>query len=1084
MFERTLADLVRGIRNHKKNEEKFISTCIQEIKQELRGDMTKKTLAVQKLTYLSMLGYDIGWASFNVVEVMSSIKFSSKRIGYLAASQSFNEGTEVITLATNQIRKDFLSQNQYEAYLALNCLSNICTPDLARDLANDLVTLMSTQKTHILKRSITVMYKVFLRYPESLRPAFPKLKEKLEDPEPSVVSCAVNVICELARKNPKNYLTLAPVLFKILTNSTTNYWMFIKIVKLFAALIPLEPRLAKKLVDPLTNIINTSSSMSLLFECIQTSITGISDNIPLMKLCISKLRTLIEHHDPNLKYLGLLALNNIMKIHPKAVSEHRELVLNCLDDEDMSIRVRALDLLSGMVNKKNIHEIVIKLLNHIETSEGTYKDKIVEKVIELCSLGTYQYITDFEWYINVLCKLSEITETLHGKLIASQILDVVIRVKVVRAYAAKAMINLLKNPKLMANPKEDGICEVLYAAAWIVGEFANYVNEPLASLEAFLQPRVSVLPAHIQSVYMQNTLKIFAHAIASASSEDVAVDFSEQTTTFEVEPISQETVDQCVNVLQTRLPLFTQSIHIDVQERACLVNEILKFYLTTKDQGTNIASELVSLFTEALNPVAPKAQRKVPVPEGLDLDAWINDPKLQEMEESDESDSEIFGKYADSDDETASNKSFNKDDLEKQKEERLKRQANNPYMLGNRGSAKSSPHMDPDEPTHIPVAKLPENLGPVIVGGRLDSLEKKKTSRKKQQVFNIDTTTEMPEGAKDSDSEEDRRQKAKTDALSAISLDEPLSASDVLPVNRHRTDIIRDREREREAADRAKKQASRQAPNYTELTSPEVKGPRGADGKRTKKGAKGAAAGEQKPAAPAAPAKKPLTFVPVANLSENEFFTITNDLRAGDNPQQLKLTLKLLNKSDEDMSDVKLVVTPTEGVTVNNTENDVGVLEAGSSTVVNLVLTVSNIINAGLHNVAFTLTATPSSSPDVSVTFEVSTPIQLFIVGVKLSKDKFAEILQKESAQLFPSSVKVPGVALQVCIDRLHERMQFEVVQMHASGSTVSFYAKTTASQHIAMLVKERDGVACFDVKSSDAQLSGLVTKEIKALFA
>ena len=28
-----------------------------------------------------------------------------------------------------------------------------------------------------------MMYKVFLRFPEALRPAFPRLKEKLEDPD-------------------------------------------------------------------------------------------------------------------------------------------------------------------------------------------------------------------------------------------------------------------------------------------------------------------------------------------------------------------------------------------------------------------------------------------------------------------------------------------------------------------------------------------------------------------------------------------------------------------------------------------------------------------------------------------------------------------------------------------------------------------------------------------------------------------------------------------------------------------------------------------------------------------------------------
>ena len=46
------------------------------------------------------------------------------------------------------------------------------------------------------------------------------------------VQCsAVNVICELARKNPKNYLSLAPLFFKLMTTSSNN-WMLIKIIKL------------------------------------------------------------------------------------------------------------------------------------------------------------------------------------------------------------------------------------------------------------------------------------------------------------------------------------------------------------------------------------------------------------------------------------------------------------------------------------------------------------------------------------------------------------------------------------------------------------------------------------------------------------------------------------------------------------------------------------------------------------------------------------------------------------------------------------------------------------------------------------
>jgi hypothetical protein len=46
-----------------------------------------------------------------------------------------------------------------------------------------------------------------------------------------VQSAAVSVVCELARKNPKNYLPLAPMFFKLMTTSTNN-WMLIKIIKL------------------------------------------------------------------------------------------------------------------------------------------------------------------------------------------------------------------------------------------------------------------------------------------------------------------------------------------------------------------------------------------------------------------------------------------------------------------------------------------------------------------------------------------------------------------------------------------------------------------------------------------------------------------------------------------------------------------------------------------------------------------------------------------------------------------------------------------------------------------------------------
>ena len=42
-----------------------------------------------------------------------------------------------------------------------------------------------------------------------------------------------------------------------------------------------------------------------------------------------------------------------------------------LDDSDESIRLRALDLLYGMVSKKNLMEVVKKLMMHMDKAEGT-----------------------------------------------------------------------------------------------------------------------------------------------------------------------------------------------------------------------------------------------------------------------------------------------------------------------------------------------------------------------------------------------------------------------------------------------------------------------------------------------------------------------------------------------------------------------------------------------------------------------------------------------------------------------------------------------------------------------------------------
>ncbi|KAM3966582.1 adaptor-related protein complex 3, delta 1 subunit-like garnet [Aphomia sociella] len=707
MFDKNLTDLVCGIRNNKDNEPKYIARCMEEIKVELRQDnIVVKANAVAKLTYLQMLGYDISWAIFNIIEVMSSNKFTYKRIGYLAASQSFHADSELLMLTTNMIRKDLNAQNQYEAGLALSGLSCFISHDLARDLANDIMTLMSSTKPYLRMKAVLMMYKVFLRYPEALRPAFPKLKEKLEDPDPGVQSAAVNVVCELARKNPKNYLSLAPVFFKLMTTSTNN-WMLIKIIKLFGALTPLEPRLGKKLIEPLTNLIHSTSAMSLLYECINTVIAvliSISSGMPghaaSVHLCVQKLRILIEDSDQNLKYLGLLAMSRILKSHPKSVQAHKDLVLTCLDDKDESIRLRALGLLYGMVSKKNLMEIVKKLMMHMERAEGTlYRDELLTRMIEICSQNNYQHVVDFEWYVTVLAELTEMeTSAKHGEVLAHQLTEVGARVADVRAFAARECAALCR--RCAAAPPGPASREVLYAAAFVLAEYCQEESVMRESVSPLLVC-AGVGGSHMRAraVCVHAALKLTARLLRQYELRgdlDAAISIVRETMAG-MRPLLcsedmevQERAHNATALLELLLPsLGVEPIDGNLVDHE--QNNGLEKQTKANGDAVNgeesqgfsggLIEELFDLFEGELKPVAPKAQKKVPMPPDLDLNQWLSRDHWSSESSSSEEETDGGAVFAPPQPDPRPIAQFTPEELQMLREARRQEQANNPHYL-------------------------------------------------------------------------------------------------------------------------------------------------------------------------------------------------------------------------------------------------------------------------------------------------------------------------------------------------------------------------------------------------------------------
>lgn len=426
LFEKSLTDLIKGIRSHSKESPEsllqFFDTAIVECKNELAtSDLETKAMAVLKLTYLEMYGFDMSWSNFQILEVMASSKFQQKRIGYLAVIQSFKNDQDLLILATNQFKKDLNSYNHTEIGLALSGIATIVTPNLAKDINDDVVMKLSHSSPYIRKKAMLAMYKVILQYPESLRVNFQRIIDKLDDDDTAVVSATINVICEISKKNPNIFVGYLPKFFAIM-NNTSNNWLVIRILKLFQSLSKVEPRMKKRIMPSIVELMTKTSAYSLIYECINCIVSGdmlsadSSKDQETAKLCLDTLLLMFTKSDYNLVFVGLLTMYKILKKFPALIDDGavRSFVLSHLGGNDIIIKEKALELCDLLVNEDNIGEIVKKLLFQLmppESFDGKPSPKLIperlrvsiaSKIVSIASSNNYSNIPNFKWYVAVL----------------------------------------------------------------------------------------------------------------------------------------------------------------------------------------------------------------------------------------------------------------------------------------------------------------------------------------------------------------------------------------------------------------------------------------------------------------------------------------------------------------------------------------------------------------------------------------------------------------------------------------------------------------------------------------------------------
>ncbi|XP_040183494.1 AP-2 complex subunit alpha-1 isoform X3 [Rana temporaria] len=508
---RGLAVFISDIRNCKSKEAeiKRINKELANIRSKFKGDKAldgySKKKYVCKLLFIFLLGHDIDFGHMEAVNLLSSNKYTEKQIGYLFISVLVNSNSELIRLINNAIKNDLASRNPTFMCLALHCIANVGSREMAEAFASEIPRILVAGDTmDSVKQSAALCLLRLYKTSPDLVPMgewTSRVVHLLNDQHMGVVTAAVSLITCLCRKNPDDFKTCVSLavsrLSRIVSSASTDLqdytyyfvpapWLSVKLLRLLQCYPPPEDAAVKgRLVECLETILNkaqeppkskkvqhSNAKNAILFEAISLIIHYDSEPNLLVRAC-NQLGQFLQHRETNLRYLALESMCTLAssEFSHEAVKTHIETVINALKTErDVSVRQRAADLLYAMCDRTNAKQIVSEMLSYLENADYSIREEIVLKVAILAE----KYAVDYSWYVDTILNLIRIAGDYVSEEVWYRVIQIVINRDDVQGYAAKTVFEALQAPACHENMVKVG--------GYILGEFGNLIaGDPRSS---------------------------------------------------------------------------------------------------------------------------------------------------------------------------------------------------------------------------------------------------------------------------------------------------------------------------------------------------------------------------------------------------------------------------------------------------------------------------------------------------------------------------------------------------------------------------------------------------------------------------
>jgi AP-1 complex subunit gamma-1 len=442
---------------------------------------------VAKLLYLFTLGERTHFGQIECLKLLASPRFADKRLGYLGTMLLLDENQEVLTLVTNSLQNDLKHSNQYVVGLALCTMGNIASVEMSRDLFPDIENLVSTANPYIRRKAALCAMKICRKVPDLQEHFLEKAKALLNDRNHGVLLCGLTLVismCEAEEMEEGDegviemFKPVVPSLVRILKNlqssgytpehdvsNITDPFLQVKILKLLRVLGRGDAEVSEQINDILAQVeTNTDGSKNvgnaILYEAVVT-ILDIEADSGLRVLGVNILGKFLTNKDNNIRYVALNTLLKVVAIEPNAVQRHRNTILECLRDPDISIRRRALDLSFTLIREDNIRVLIRELLAFLEVADNEFKATMTTQI----GIAADRYAPSKRWHIDTLLRIVK----LAGNYVKEQIISSFIRLIATspdqQTYAAQ---------KLYSGLKADITQEALtLAATWCIGEYGD-----------------------------------------------------------------------------------------------------------------------------------------------------------------------------------------------------------------------------------------------------------------------------------------------------------------------------------------------------------------------------------------------------------------------------------------------------------------------------------------------------------------------------------------------------------------------------------------------------------------------------------